>query len=287
MKIDVRWNPKNKFCVARIHYKHDPEKDNPEWIAKAKEGISEAGWNREYEIAYDVFAGLPVYSAFAYSTHVIDDTALVVKPGSVLYRGWDFGYNHPAMVVAYINEFDQFIVIDEILGDHEGIKEFGMRCKRYCDITYPGVQWFDACDDAGKQASDKSPNETSIQILNNYPINIYPVFRQSGINEGLELIRQRLTMRSDGKYGMLFKRKCNILIDAFKGGYRYPERKSGVDTEKEMPLKDGYYEHLCDALRELMINCLELSSVSNNPSELTSSNNDIMYNRGGGINEYL
>lgn len=264
----------------------DEVKNNPEWIAKAKEGISDAGWNREYEIAYDVFSGLPVYSSFSQSKHVIDDLAFIHKPGDVMYRGWDFGYNHPAMVVAYVNEFDQFIIVDEILGDHEGIKDFGVRCKRYCDVTYPGAQWFDACDDAGKQVSDKSPNETSIQILNDYPINIYPVFRASGINEGLELIRQRLGMRSDGKYGMLVRRKCHIIIDAFKGGYRYPERKSGTDTEDEKPLKEGYYEHLMDATRELMINCLEISNTTNTTSQLTSSNNSIMYNNGG-MNEYF
>jgi hypothetical protein len=280
MIIQTTWNPKNKFCVARVHYSCDPEKSTPEWKAKAREGLSDRGWNREYEITYDVYAGLPVYSDFKRGVHV---KAFDVPANATLYRGWDFGYNHPAMVVVYINEFDQFCVKDEILGEHEGIKEFGLRAKRHCQLKFPGASWLDACDDAGKQVNDKS-NETSIQVLNNDPINIYPVFRASGINEGLEIIRQRLLIRNDGKPGFIIHPDCKILIDSFMGGYRYPEKKEGT-PEDEKPLKDGYYEHLCDALRELAINYLEMAQTSNNRID-SMGNNEIMRNTGD-VTEYL
>ncbi len=239
MKIPVTFNPKNKFCIARVHYAADPDKSTAEWIAKAKEGISEKSWEREYEISYDTFEGKAVYEGF--TEQHIHEFEYSVEQVQYVYRGWDFGYHHPAVVTAFMNESDQMCVRTEVLGANEGIKDFALRVKQICQSKFPNAQWLDSCDPAGHQRTDKA-EFTSVQVLNS--LGIYPTSKASNINEGLEIIRQRLLRRNDGKYGMLFHPDCKILIDAFKGGYRYPERKEGV-AEQEMPLKDGFYDHLC------------------------------------------
>jgi hypothetical protein len=270
MKITATYNTRNKFCVARVHYTADPTKATPEWIAKAKEGISEKGWNREYEIGYDVFSGQPVYPEFA-EMHISSNLAFI--PGSYMLGGWDFGYHHPAFVAAYVNTLDQLCIVGEQLGSNESIQAFASRVLKWRTATYPGAQWIEACDPAGHQKTDKS-EFTSVEVLNS--LGIYPTSKPSHIREGLEIIQQRMMRRNDGQVGILIHPMCRIIIDSLKGGYRYPEVKDG-SPEKEDPLKDGYYEHLMDALRYLCVN--NFNAVPVGTQAVESGRNDIM--RGG------
>jgi hypothetical protein len=267
MKISTTYNTRNKFCVARVHYSADPEKARPEWITKAKEGTSEKAWNQEYEISYDEFAGKPVYPDFG-EAHT--SQSLVVPPGSYMLGGWDFGYHHPAFVAAYINTLDQLCIVGEQLGDNESIQQFGSRVVRWRQVTFPGAQWLEACDPAGHQKSDKA-DFTSIEVLNS--LGVYPTSKASHIREGLEIIQQRLLRRNDGQMGLLISPTCKILIDAFRGGYRYPEVKIG-QAEKEEPLKDGYYDHLMDALRYICVN--NFNAVPVGTQAVENARNDIM-----------
>lgn len=257
MRLPVRWNPGNKFCVVRVHYSADPEKDNPEWVEMAKQGISERSWQREYEISYDVFDGKPVFADFK-EDHI---RSFDYQPGTYVYVGWDFGYHHPAMVAAFINKDDQFCIRHEILGSDEGIKEFGLRVKRFLHAEFPGAKFLHACDPAGHQKSDKS-EFTSVEVLNS--IGIYPTSRASSIMEGIEIIRQRLLRRNDGQYGLLIHPDCKELIKAFKSGYRYQETKEGR-AAKEEPLKDGWFDHLTDSLRYISVNFMEIAQTSSSP----------------------
>lgn len=280
MKIPVIWNKKNSFCVARVHYTADPDKNTPEWLQEAKKGTDDRGWAREYEITYDVFDGKPVFGSFG-DKH-IQTFEYNQEKVEYVYRGWDFGFHHPAVVFAFFNKEDQLCVRHEILGDNEFIKEFAERVKRFSLATFPGAKFLDACDPAGSAVKDVP--DTSIQVLNG--MGIQPVFRKSLIDEGLEIIRQRLILRNDGKYGMLIHPDCKILIDAMKGGYRYAERKEG-SAEKEEPLKDGYFEHLCDSLRYLCINFLEVAPTPGLKVEQSSNNEIMVGSKGLGIENYF
>lgn len=273
MLLKPKYNENNKFCVLRVHYSVDPDKNTPEWKAKAQEGISDRSWDREYEISYETFEGKPVYEGFT-EGHIQE---VEYKPGMYVYRGWDFGYHHPFTVFAFMNEFDQLCIRSEIMGSDEYIKPFGQRVKRFSLSHFPNAHWLDACDDAGKQRKDTP--ETSVQVLTDLGFSLN--YRHSFIDEGVEIIRQRLQRRNDGKYGLLIHPDCQNLIDAFKGGYRYPEKKDG-SPEKETPLKDGYYDHGMDALRELCVNFLELAPTKGLTAQQSSENN-IMGNSSNSI----
>lgn len=280
MVIPVTFNTKNKFAVARCHYSCDPEKNTPEWIEKAKVGISEKSWLREYEISYETFEGKPVYPEF--KEDLIQSFDYVVGEQQYILRGWDFGYHHPFMVVAWINKHDQLCFRDEIMGQDEGIKAFGQRCLLHCQEKFPNAKWLSACDPAGHQKSDKS-EFTSVEVLNG--LNEFPISKPSSIDAGIEILRQRMMRRNDGRFGMMIHPDCKIIIDGFKGGYRYAEMKDG--QSKEEPLKDGYYDHGQDAARYLATNFLEVAPTTGNSTE-TSVSNSIM-NSGGGwaVEEYL
>jgi len=281
MILKPRWNPKNKFCVLRLHYSSDPDKNTPEWKEMAQRGISERSWNREYEIDYDTFEGKPVFPEFREDWHISDFTYEPL-PAKTVYRGWDFGYHRPAVTIGWINDFDQLLIKKEVLGHDEGIKDFASRVLNICATDFPNAKWIDACDPAGHQKNDKS-EFTSVEVLNN--LGVFPTSKPSNIDEKLEIIRQRLKMRNDGKVGILVHPDCTRIINGFKGGYRYAEAKEG-QPEKEVPLKDNFYDNVFDSLEYLATNFLELA-----PTKAIERDdgvvNDIMRSRSTDINEYF
>lgn len=281
MILNPRWNAKNKFCVLRLHYSADPDKSTPEWIEQAKRGISEKSWNREYEIDYDTFEGKPVFPEFREDLHIGTFT-YEPMPTKTLYRGWDFGYHRPAVTIAWMNPDDQLIVKREILGKDEGIKEFGKRVLVICMTEFPNANWIDACDPAGHQKNDKS-EFTSVEVLNT--LGVFPTSKPSNIQEKLEVLRQRLLRRNDGKVGLMVDTSCMRLINGFKGGYRYQEVKEG-QPEQEHPLKDNYYDNIFDSLEYLSTNFLELAPVRGEVSHQDGAN-DIMRSRSSSVNEYF
>lgn len=275
MILQPRWNPKNKFCVVRLHYSCDPEKNTPEWIEMAKRGMSPRSWNREYEIDYDTFEGQPVFDTFREDLHI---QSFEYDPswGRALMRGWDFGYHRPAVTIAWLNEFDQLMVRREILGKDEGISDFAKRVLVISQTEFPNAKWLDSCDPAGHQKNDKS-DKTSVQVLNE--LGVYPTSKPSNIAEKLEIVRQRLKMRNDGLVGVVFHPSCTRLINGFKGGYRYPEAKQGVTVED--PLKDNYYDNIQDSFQYLCTNFLTLAPNGQTVAQQTnntimSGGNDIM-----------
>lgn len=144
MILNPRWNHNNKFCVLRLHYSSDPEKNTPEWKEQAQRGVSERSWNREYEIDYDTFEGQAVFEDFREDRHI---KAFDYDPsiGIRVLRGWDFGFHRPAVTIAWMNEFDQLMVRKEILGHDEGIRDFGSRVIAICQSEFPNAKWVDAC----------------------------------------------------------------------------------------------------------------------------------------------
>jgi hypothetical protein len=263
MIIPVSRNPNNKFTVARVHYSLDPDKNTPEWIEQAKKGMPETGWQREYEIDYSTFAGKPVFPEFRYELNV---RPLTVPERQTLYIGWDFGFHHPAVLISFLNEFDQWCWVKSILGHDEGIEKFASRVKMFLQTDYPSCKQLHSCDPAGHQVSDKA-EQTSVQVLEG--LGIYPISRVAPISEGLEIIRKKLVMRDDGKVGLLVDSQAEDLIDGFRGGYRYEEVKEGTG-EKETPLKDGYFEHVFDCGRYTATNYFSLvASEKQEPNPIT------------------
>lgn len=264
--LPVKKNKDNGFAIARVHYSLDPNKDK-EWIKEAKRGMPERGWLREYEIDYSSYAGKPFFPEFSELNISKDEIGFV--RGDIIYRGWDFGFHRPCVVITKLDQFDRWIIMDMVLGEDEGIFDFGVRIRRYCLSQFPGAKYIDACDPAGHQVSDKN-EKTSVQILNN--IGIYPQSRKQPITAGAEIIRQKLGLRADGKVGLLVNLDQNMIIDGFKGGIHYPESKEGK-PEKEFYTKDGLYDHIFDALRYAAVEMFTIIGQSMERNALSMDTN--------------
>ncbi|MCX5635361.1 MAG: hypothetical protein NTW55_05955, partial [Planctomycetota bacterium] len=74
-------------------------------------------------------------------------------------------------------------------------------------------------------------------------------FRRSSILEGIELVR-RIIRSGDGLSSLVISPRCQRLIEAMQC-YHYPDNVTGG---KELPLKDGLYDHPIDALRYFLVN---------------------------------
>jgi hypothetical protein len=197
-------------------------------------------------------------------------------------RGWDFGFHRPAVLFGYFNKFDQLCFRHEIMGHDEVIKEFAKRVIMFSRSEFPGAKFIDRGDPAGNQANSQT-KESDVEVLRGLGIEF--TSKASSINEGLEIMRQRMLRRNDGKLGMLVHPDCQIFIDGLKGGYRYPEIKRGK-AEKEKPLKDGYYDHLQDCARMICVNNLEVANTTGSTRH-TSRENKIMKADKASINDYF
>jgi hypothetical protein len=76
-------------------------------------------------------------------------------------------------------------------------------------------------------------------------------FRRSSILEGIELVR-RAIRSGDGRSSLVISPNCPRLIEAMQC-YHYPD-SAGTAFSRELPFKDGVYDHPIDALRYFFIN---------------------------------
>lgn len=244
-------NSGNGFVGVLLHYEADPSGASEE---QRKEGLSEDQFKREHGLSFSTWAGKAVYPMFSESSiaPVFPDTERVLP----IWRGWDFGFHRPAVVWVQIH--GGFWVLGEVLGEDMTLYEFLDRVVLpYQKAVFGDHNYFiDAADPAGMQVSDKSEH-TSFALLSNR--GIFPMQQRAEINKGLTIIRQKMVT---GEFKI--HPRCRNLIEGLKGGYRYPEPTKGT-PEPQFPKKDGYYDHLQDALRYVAVNAVSVYERKEKP----------------------
>jgi len=191
--------------------------------------------------------GRPFYEGFKEELHTGDfDWNTQIE----LLGGFDYGYHHPAHLITQIGTDGRWYILKEILGNDEILDFFADRCLGLVNVKYPNALWRYYGDPAGKQVNDKS-EKTSEDILKGKKINVQS--RPSSYRERKEIIEKLLNTMINGKPALMVDKSCRIIIDGFLGGYHYPVAKEG-ETTPEVPVKDGYYEHLMNALEYIAVN---------------------------------
>lgn len=246
-----RWtNQVNKFRVLRIHYSADPDK-NEDWYVKTRPGYSRTAWDQEHEITFVSYEGKGVFTN-EYIPLPVEEGGHILSRGSLsenraIYRVWDFGYHHPAVLFVQELENGHHYIFDELMGTDIWLQEF---VPMVLEVTekYKGKHLFikDFCDPAGKAA--KSTGKSDLAVLSEWGIR--PVYAQFEIKDTINYVRNSLGQRRPDGYPTLLvdAERCPTLHDALQGGYRYAPVPEGR-ADKPLPLDDGYYEHLSDCLR--------------------------------------
>ena len=269
--------PNNTHFLADIvdptkeNYDSDVEKfevstyENWENLPTAYKGSLESmpeAAKRKYLLGKTGFsiAGKPYYQGFKHNLHIGLFEAIT---GKELLVGWDFGFHFPAVLVTQIDLKDRWIWLREFLGRDITIDRFADYIISQLNIFYPGCRKIHFGDPAANQRSDKS-ELTSAQILKSKGIDL--ITRWSSYRQRKEIIEGKLAKLSGDKpMLMLDRRRCEICVDGFLGGYHYPERKDTQQFEGrfELPYKDGFYDHLINSGEYIAVNIFDAVAMSN------------------------
>jgi hypothetical protein len=236
----ARMKQDNGFTVLRLHYSADPDR-NEEWVKREKASYPYLElWQQEMELDFISTAGKRVYPEFSMERNVAD-----IKPErfTEIWRGWDFGYTHPAVVWTQRTHDGHFHVLASITGTDTTIQRFAREVLDVSDKLFPGYKFKDAGDPACRQHNDKSEQTTADTLRILYGIRMQS--RPTRVADGIRLIRTMLMPRADGFVRMKVDKSNELLIDAMLGGY--------VRDDDDDPIKDGFYDHICDALRYVSV----------------------------------
>lgn len=186
----------------------------------------------------DIYPGDPVVKQFNETMHVSADVAF---KNHTLYRAWDFGYNRPAQLDCQLNTDGRLEIMDEFLGKQIEGSKFAETV-----LMRTGANYQDALDvqDYGDPAVDQHKDTGKMTtVLAEVGINMQ--FKRVPFDVSLSILRQRFEKLINGQPAIRVHPRCKVLIAGLKGGYRLKD--DGVT-----PHKDGYYDHLIDALRYLV-----------------------------------
>ena len=169
---------------------------------------------------------------------------------------WDFGWNHPCLLVFQDRDygrFDQIVILGAWLGDRELLRLFANYTLGRVKSMLPNAEFLSFCDPAGAQkANGGVSDQTAIDILE--AMGIHPRHTRSSVEFGINLTADLLA--SNYNYGRSGVQPLILVddndftqdvIDGFELGYVQDPRALLEDQVR--PLKDGKYEHIFDALR--------------------------------------
>ncbi len=208
----------------------------PQWAARFLRG--EFG---------SIAPGNAVYDAFNYDLHVVPD--IKWDPSRAVVRAWDFGRHRPAVLFSQLGPDRQWRILYEMMGHWVLIRDWAEKVVTTSNEMFPGASFIDVGDPAGAQRGDKE-ERSSVEILwQEFGIKV--VTRRYPKKRLVELVNQKLATVRKGKDGVLVpaviisKAGCPVLIDGFAGGYSWPKDRGGR-VRKDLPVEDGYFEHLQD-----------------------------------------
>lgn len=190
--------------------------------------------------------GKPVYPEFNDKVHTLDKN-VEAERGLPLVLGWDFGLT-PACVIAQVSARGKIIILDELVSEDMGIRQFANEVVKPHLITkYGGFQWFSAGDPAGNIRA-QTDERTCLQELLEAGIATEPAPTNDFIPRR-EAVAFFLTRMADGQPAFALNPRCTMLRKGFLGRYKYERLKtSGPARYKDRPVKD-MTSHIQDALQ--------------------------------------
>lgn len=181
------------------------------------------------------FPGERVVREFNRALHV--QYKLPWEHGTLL-RFWDFGYNRPCVLFARLTREGRLLILKEFLGHKLFATEFIERVRGLTEEWFPTVTSIrDFGDPAVAQKKD-----TGQMLAHMHSAGIQLGFQHTPFDVSLSAMRQRFSRLVEGQPAILIDSSCGILIGGLEGGYCF--KNDGIT-----PRKDGYYDHLVDALR--------------------------------------
>ena len=190
-------------------------------------------------------AGKPVFPDFRRELHV-SKIILNPLPGPRdLLIGMDFGLN-PSAVFGQIDQFGRLLVIDEAYSDGMGVSRFvdtKLNPRLNAFVNANPTIYGDPAGVARAQTDERS----CFQVLRDKGFRAKPTGTNTLV-ERLGAVETLLTTLVEGKGRVIISPKCQRLITALSGGYRYKKTK-GLQDEPEK----NEFSHIADAFQYLCL----------------------------------
>jgi len=287
------WRTTDDYLVLRIHYSADPERADAEWIAEVSKGYiggtDGAMWQREMEIDFGSYAGLPVYPTFDKDFSVKE---VKYNPSLPLWRGWDFGYRNPAVTFHQLWPDNTLVYLHEIFPTIDKEKLPGISTDNLCKVVlaeterrFPGAGdssnsagVYDFCDPSGTQKKETS-DFSSVELLQQNGMDVdYSVVGRKNRIEYLRIYVEG--KHENGSPRFLISPHCTLGIEAFAAAYRFPEEGSGA-ADREMPdlsrkVQEQPYIHIMDSCEYVAACNLEVTYPTHTGGKKPAESNELI-----------
>lgn len=242
--VTFRRNPRNGFAVMEVHFTADPSKRSAEWIKESKRGMPSQEWAREFDLVWVVHSGQPVFIDFTRETNVYEDDISPEK-GVPLVRGWDFGLTPSCTILQYVG--GRVNILDELYVEDMSIIQFAPIVFEHCNLYHPGNRWVDYCDPSGFQRKETDERTCAQVLMATGNISVRPGVM--GIEKRLQAVEYYIAKNIGGRPAFMVNPSCSWTIDAFVGGYHFPEKRTAsTKKQKRIPTKNEH-SHIMDAIQ--------------------------------------
>lgn len=183
--------------------------------------------------------GKPVYPEYNDNIHCAKRDLVPIK-GLPLMLGWDFGLT-PTVVISQLTSRGQWRILDELIADRMGIKQFlASTVRPYLSKNYAGFEIEEGTGDpAGKAGSDADEN-TPYAELEKAELPAEPAPTNNFIPRR-DAVADFLTRLIDGEPAFQLSPKCKTLRKGFIGRYKLKRvQVSGQERYKDEPDKDDF-----------------------------------------------
>lgn len=298
-----RLSPHSKWNIIEFDCWADPRKTE-EWAREMIATIGMQRFQREYLRNWSLSTQAPFYPEWTLRggdpAFVRKITALAPRP---LVLGLDFGFRHPALVVGQTNEkatrlwvlrewmprnlgAAAFMEVCEWLLGEESEDRLSTEALRHVmdlrDDFDKGkgayVPWFrrppQVIRHSGPEAlrtSQEAANESQDRrVVDIWANRGFPLTLQAQSVKSGELVIRHLLRPWPKKAEpyLIVDESCKVIREAMNGGYTF-KRPTRDNPAPDEPAKDGYYEHVMDALRYLAAGCVNPMRMDEGTEEQT------------------
>ena len=210
-------------------------------------------------------SGKPVFSSFVDNVHVARQPLEPMKGFDVIL-GFDFGLQ-PACVIGQITPFGQLRILDELVSDGMGLRQFcqnqliPLLRRRYFGMNVMG---FGDPSGTSRMPTDES---TCFEILQGPEVglrNVVPAYTNALLPR-ISAVENFLNKMFKGEPGFILSPNCHNIRKALNGGYHYAkDPKSRSEDYKPTPEKN-FSSHVSDGLQYL---CMYIDEKNANDKKL-------------------
>lgn len=227
----------------KLHWTQNPEHDET-WFKAATAGMEDQEIQAKFELSFSHYAGDRVWPNFQRKTHIVEETEIITSRPMLI--GWDLGYHFPAVGFWQYNAQDQYVGHREVNGCDVEFTKFVKDVKEFAnsfynrmqvpEIHFPDPAGFHRYSSRSMSGAASDIHEIRLQFGRNAQIRAGAMQTGTRENEGprLKTMRKLLSLRADGRPGLIVNERMEVFIEGALGGYSYPE-KGG-----EEPMKNEY-----------------------------------------------